>query len=235
MSTNYLSHGGQGILFTNNERVFKYGLTKNLVKEYQFMQQLPKLKCFYNHSVVSLNCVNKDEIKEINLKYPIFEYLNIRNYENFEYSVIVMDQIPMRSLKQILSSYRPFRMKQLNTELKIIDEQVFVNLVRSLYKLYDDVKLLNKKYGMYHNDISESNIMCSESGDQIYLIDFGMSANTNFDCFDDLISIEYILGLIISVGLTNNDVYEKIINDFGVDELLDADNMCNWIEIRLFL
>ncbi len=254
MELKYLSSGGQGILLHNENQVFKYGLKKNLIKEYEFIKNLPNLDCFYRYSFVSLNDVDTEKMKEIDKKYSSHECLLIRDYllrNETEYASMTMDYIQMNPLSSLLKIYKPFINKIFISpsvqficrfgDVIVIEENKFINLIRSIYKLYNNVYVLNNMYKMYHNDITEFNIMCSESGDEMYLIDFGMSAKTDFGCFNDLSNTIDILKIIINIGLSNNDIYNRINDIIKLDELIKLfydreNNINNWIKIiELFI
>jgi hypothetical protein len=243
MNLKFLSSGGSGTVLINDHRAFKYGLKKNLIKEFDFMNKIPKLKCFYVHTFVSLIEVSEEKIvemidKQFNLSPLLMNSLN----KNAEFAMIEMDYIPLRNLSNLLKDYKLFNKNLISLtlqkydNLKVIEEELFVNLIKSLNNLYNDVKLLNDTHGLYHNDITEFNVMCDESCKDLYLIDFGMSSNTNFDCFNDLTNITELIKITINLGLSNEAIYKKITNFIHLDELMclfdvEYEDWCKLIEM----
>ena len=67
--------------------------------------------------------------------------------------------------------------------LPVIPLPIAIALLESIYNIYPLLLRLNRKYNVYHNDISTTNIMYNALTGKMVLIDFGMTNNACNDRF----------------------------------------------------
>jgi hypothetical protein len=72
-------------------------------------------------------------------------------------------------------------------QIPVIPLPIAISLLESIYNMYPLLLQLNRKYNVYHNDISTTNIMYNELTGKMVLIDFGM---TNTECNDPFNNIK---------------------------------------------
>jgi len=121
--------------------------------------------------------------------------------------------------------------------MPVIPLPIAIALLESIYNMYPLLLRLNRKYNIYHNDISTTNMMYNESTGKMVLIDFGMTNTACNDPFNnikstnqtcDIKSFFDTLAEIFDVLFYNEQINHHIIehfpswmNQYGLNEFTD--------------
>jgi serine/threonine protein kinase len=121
--------------------------------------------------------------------------------------------------------------------MPVIPLPIAIILLESIYNMYPLLLRLNRKYNIYHNDISTTNMMYNESTGKMVLIDFGMTNTACNDPFNnikstnqtcDIKSFFDTLAEIFDVLFYNEQINHHIIehfpswmNQYGLNEFTD--------------
>ena len=187
---------------------------KDLKREYDFMIEYIKYSPSFSQLVNSSDIV-LCEFKYDNLPKKILTELENKDNPTFE---LIMPYLG-NTFNNYINKYKN------NCEKKgdeVISVDIFINYMNAIYKLLNEIKLLNNK-GIYHNDIKPNNLIYNEETKSLLLIDFGASIIKKLPQyyapeikithgFSDILDLfENVLLKVLLLGFSNKHIYYKFI------------------------
>jgi serine/threonine protein kinase len=199
--------------------VAKISHYKDLKREYDFMNEYikysPSFSQLVNNSDIILCEFNYDNLPE-----KILTLLEDRENPTFE---LIMPYLG-KTFDKYIDEYKN---KCQETGDEVISVAIFINYMNAIYRLLDEIKLLNYK-GIYHNDIKPNNLIYNEEVNSLLLIDFGLSISKKLPQYyapEIKITHEFsdihdlfvnVLLKVLLLGFSNKYIYDKFIQIYTV-------------------
>lgn len=200
-----LGQGNYGCVIKSYNNVYKIGSTYNISEEAKILMLLPKNKHWYNNDNTNLSSITEEH-------YNFIE----KNCDMEDFNPEIQLKIPFvkgETLDKYLEKYidiSTFVHNDLKDNVPISFNKWF-DLLGALFRLYDNLKMLNEKYNIYHNDIFTNNLIYDEDDKLVTIIDFGLASIGEDEKsmeHKDLLCLLDIIRCIIINGTFNRIIYE---------------------------
>lgn len=188
-----IGEGAEGFVLKsiiNPNMVIKIGFKEEISQEFTNINLLPAKDFYYDRNLVTIEIVLIDEIDLL---------LSFSKYFKKECVKLLDDKKDCTMLKLNLPFIEGITFINIIRSTVPINFDRWLKMLLSLYELYIKIKNLNEEFLIYHNDLSEDNIIYNEDENKFYIIDFGQMSINFPDCCCGLDDMDSLLSKFIEL------------------------------------